>query len=73
MGNQNDDIDKIKQNWAYNLPCVLLVNQGKIYWETKVKDIYKVLYKEIILGTRKTLSASMIEVMKLIEMDSESN
>lgn len=68
MGNSNDDVDKVKFNWAFNMPCVLLCNQGQVYWERKVKQIYYLLYKDIILGTRKTLSASLIEVMKLVDL-----
>jgi len=29
MGNPSDDVDKIKQHWAFNMPCMLLVNGGE--------------------------------------------
>jgi hypothetical protein len=32
MGNSNDDADKIKFNWAYYLPCCLLINGGERFW-----------------------------------------
>jgi hypothetical protein len=36
MGNANDDVEKIKFNWAFNLPCVLLINGGQAFWEQKL-------------------------------------
>ena len=30
--NAQDEIDKIKECWAFNFPCLLLVNGGKSYW-----------------------------------------
>jgi hypothetical protein len=32
MGNVNDDTDKVKHSWAFNMPCALLVNQGQLFW-----------------------------------------
>ncbi len=28
MQNKNDDVDKIKYYWAYNMPCAIMVNGG---------------------------------------------
>ena len=27
-----DEMDRVKEMWAFNLPCILLVNDGKAYW-----------------------------------------
>ena len=27
-----DEHDKIKEMWAFNLPCMLLVNKGRDFW-----------------------------------------
>ena len=41
--NAQDEIDKIKECWAFNFPCLLLVNGGKPYWTQTAKAVYKVL------------------------------
>ena len=64
--NAQDEIDKIKECWAFNFPCVLLVNGGKAYWTRVAKNVYKVLYKDILINVRKSLAASFIEVCRLI-------
>jgi hypothetical protein len=30
---QGDDIETIKHMWAFNMPCVLLINGGQKYWD----------------------------------------
>jgi hypothetical protein len=52
--------------WAFNMPCILLVNGGKKYWKSNLKEVYKGFYKDILLGVRKSLAASLIEIAKLI-------
>lgn len=37
-----------------------------------MKEIYKTLYKEILLGVRKSLAAGLIEVAKLIDLKEQS-
>lgn len=27
-----DEMDRVKEMWAFNLPCILMVNGGKAYW-----------------------------------------
>ena len=44
-----DEHDKIKEMWAFNLPCMLLVNEGREFWVSTGRDIYKVLYKDILI------------------------
>ena len=63
-----DEMDRVKEMWAFNLPCLLMVNGGKAYWTAKVKPIYQELYKDILLNVRKSLAASLIEVAKLIDL-----
>ena len=38
--NAHDEIDKIKECWAFNFPCVLLVNGGKAYWTRVARAVY---------------------------------
>lgn len=73
MGNQNDEVDKIKYYWAYYISCALLLNGGQQFWEIKLKSIYQKLYKDLLLNVRKTLAASLVEVLKLIDMDQGEN
>ena len=73
MGTANDDIDKIKYNWAYFMPCVLLINNAQAFWPIKLKAIYEKLYKDILITTRKTLAASLLEIVKLIDMKVDAN
>jgi len=40
MNNSQDDLDRIKEMWAFNMPCVLMVNGGAEYWRKSLKEIY---------------------------------
>lgn len=71
--NQNDDVDKIKYYWAYYIPCSLLLNGGNKFWEMKIRDIFSRLYKDVLVNVRKSLAAGMIEIMKLVDMESKQN
>ena len=73
MANANDDVDKMKYNWAFFMPCALLINGGQSYWKAKLKNVYQKLYKDILLNTRKTLASSLVEVMKLVDMKEPEN
>ena len=73
MQNKNDDIDKIKYYWAYNLPCALLVNGGQRYWMDHMKNIYELLYKDILLNVRTTMAAGFKEVINLVEIEKMEN
>ena len=66
-------MDKIKYNWAFFLSCALLINGGQGYWERKLKAIYQKLFKDILINVRKSLASSVVDVMKLIDMNSEDN
>lgn len=69
--NAQDEIDKIKECWAFNFPCVLLVNGGKAYWTRVAKAVYAILTKDILINVRKSLAASLIEICKLIDLKSD--
>lgn len=65
MGNE-DSTDKIKEMWAFNLPCVLLVNApASVYWQQRIKSIYKEIYTDLQLCVKRSLAASIIEIAKL--------
>lgn len=73
MGNASDDVDKVKHSWAFNLPCMLLINGEESFWASRLKAIYEKLYKDILLTIRKTLAASLFEVVKLVDMKKKDN
>ena len=62
MGDQ-DSVDKLKEMWAFNMPCVLLVN-GASYWST-IKPIYDTIYKDLQLCVKRSFAASLIDICKL--------
>lgn len=61
-----DELDKIKECWAFNFPCVLLVNGGWDFWSYRGKAAYKVLHKDVLINVRRSLAASLVEVARLI-------
>lgn len=42
MQNKPDDVDVegIRYQWAYNLPCALMVNGGQKFWFSHLKSFY---------------------------------
>lgn len=46
---QGDDIEIIKHMWAFNMPCVLLINGGQAYWDTCIQPIYKMIYQDELI------------------------
>jgi hypothetical protein len=66
---KSDDVDKIKYHWAFNLPCALLVNGKSKFWFAHAKAIYELLYKDILLNLRTTISASFKEVIEILEIE----
>lgn len=69
MQNKTDDVDKIKYYWAYNLPCTLLVNGGTIFWLAHMKNIYEMLYKDVLINLRTTIASSFKEIIEILEID----
>lgn len=69
--NAQDETDRIKECWAFNFPCVLLVNGGKPYWTRVAKAVYQVLFKDILINVRKSLAASLVEVCRLIGLNDD--
>lgn len=47
-----DDVEMIKHMWAFNMPCVLLVNGAKDYWQFRMQPIYAKLYKDELTQVR---------------------
>ena len=68
-----DDVSTVKHMWAFNLPCALLVNGGRKYWREQIFPIYQILYKDHFISVRKSLSAGLIEVAKMLELQDESH
>lgn len=60
----NDESEKIKEMWAYHLPCVLLVNQKVNYW-SRLKPIYVEIYTDLSLKVKKSLVAGLYETCKI--------
>jgi hypothetical protein len=58
-----DDIEKIKEMWAYHLPCVLLIHKSE-YWK-RLKPIYQEIYTDISLNVKKSLASSLLEVARI--------
>jgi hypothetical protein len=67
MANE-DSTDKLREMWAFNLPCALLVNSPS-YWP-KLKPVYTEIFKDLQLSVKRSLAASLIEVCK-IHLDQE--
>ena len=57
--------------WAFNMPCLLLVNGGRPFWLAKAKQIYKLISKDILLSVRKSLAASLVEIARLLDLKDE--
>ena len=69
--NAQDEIDKIKECWAFNFPCLLLANGGKPYWTQVAKAVYTVLQKDVLINVRKSLAASLVEICRLISLNED--
>ena len=50
---------------------MLLVN-GRNFWTEVGRDIYKLLYKDVLIKIRVSLSASLLEIAKLIDLKQDS-
>lgn len=48
------------------MPCALLVN-GPKFWP-QLKQVYAGLYKDVLIGVRKSLSAGLLETAKLMDL-----
>ena len=59
----DDDTEKIKEMWAFHMPCVLLVQKAD-YW-SKLKPIYSEIYQDLSTNVKKSLAASLLEMAKL--------
>jgi len=68
MQNKSDDAEKVKYYWAYNLPCALLVNGRQKFWQSHLKGIHSMLYKDSQLNVRTAMSAGFKEVIDLLDI-----
>jgi hypothetical protein len=69
MNTESDDVEIVKQFWAYNLPGVLLVNGGnRDYWCSRLKEIFTHLHKDELAIVRKTLAAGFLDVAKMLNL-----
>ena len=68
MQNKSDDVDKIKYYWAYNMPCAIMVNDPK-FWKSNLRNVYELLYKDILINIRSTMSSSFKEVIELVKIE----
>ena len=59
----DDETEKIKEMWAFHLPCVLLIHKSD-YWK-RLKPIYQEIYTDISLNVKKSLASSLIEIAKI--------
>ena len=59
----DDDTEKIKEMWAFHLPCVLLVQKAE-YW-SRLKPIYSEIYLDLSTTVKKSLASSFLEIAKL--------
>ena len=73
MQNKTDDVDKVKYYWAYNLPCALMVNGKSIFWFAHMKNIYEMLYKDVLINLRTTIASSFKEIIEILEIDKMEN
>ena len=55
--------------WAYNIPCALLVNGKSKYWFSSLKNVYEILYKDILINLRTSISASFKEIIEILEIN----
>ena len=65
MQNKSDDVDKIKYYWAYNMPCAIMVNPA-LFWKSHLRNVYELLYKDILINIRTTMSSSFKEIIELV-------
>jgi len=50
--NEGEDIEMVKHMWAFNMPCILLINGGREYWTTQIQPVYKLLFKDELVSVR---------------------
>lgn len=67
-----DEFDKLKEMWAYNMPCLLLINSGRKFWTETARPVYVQLTEEILQKVRSSLAASLHEIAKLVDLRADS-
>jgi len=66
-----DDIEIVKQMWAFNMPCVLLINGKREYWNSKLGSLFTTLMNDEMVSVRQSLSAGLLEVTKLLNLNAD--
>ena len=61
-------MDKIKYYWAYNMPCAIMVNPAP-FWKSHLRNVYELLYKDILINIRTTMSSSFKEIIELVQIE----
>ena len=51
------------------MPCALLVNGKSKYWFDSLKNVYEILYKDILINLRTSISASFKEIIEILEIN----
>ena len=51
------------------MPCALLVNGKSKYWFASLKNIYEILYKDILINLRTSISSSFKEIIEILEIN----
>jgi len=69
--NEGEDIEMVKHMWAFNMPCILLINGGREYWTTQIQPVYKLLFKDELVSVRQSLAAGLLEVGKMLELEED--
>lgn len=50
------------------MPCAILVNGKQKIWFSHLKKIYDMLYKDILINVRTTMSAGFKEIIDLLDI-----
>jgi hypothetical protein len=68
---ESDDIEVVKQMWAFNMPCIVLINGKREYWTSKISALFMTLMKDEMVSVRISLSAGLLEVTKLLNLGAD--
>ena len=51
------------------MPCAILVNGGQKFWNAHLKNIYEILFKDVVLNTSTSMAAGFKEIIELLDID----
>lgn len=55
------------------MPCAIMVNGKQSFWFSHLKAIYEMLYKDILINVRTSMSSGFKEVIELLDIDKMEN